>query len=176
MHINSNWWFSSITSGIVSRYMLINVYSSKLPPRDLGFLLLVTKLEGCPHCCCSVVAMDPSSPHCCCSVVAMDPSSLRCCCSVVAMDPSSLHCCCFVVAMDPSFPRCSWLAPPKRPRFLQRCTALVQNRILIRVALGAGPVQDAGAVGVAAVVVGVGWAVTEVLVFPVEAVVEVADH
>ena len=90
--------------------MLINVYSSKLPPRDLGFLLFVTKLEGCPHCCCSVVAMDPSSPHCCCSVVAMDPSSLHCCCSVVAMDPS-----------------CSWLAPPKRPRFLQRCTGLVQT-------------------------------------------------
>ena len=42
--------------------------------------------------------------------------------------------------------------------------------------MGAGPVQDAGAVGIAAVVVDVGWAVTEVLVFPVEAVVEVAGH
>ena len=72
--------------------MLINVYFTKLPPRDLSFLLLITKLEGCPHCC---------------SVVAMDPGSLRCCCSVVAMDPSSLHCRCSVVAMDPSFPRCS---------------------------------------------------------------------
>ena len=42
--------------------------------------------------------------------------------------------------------------------------------------MGVCPVQDAGVVGVAAMVVGVGWAVTEVLVFPVEAVVEVAGH
>ena len=85
------------------------------------------------------------------------------CCSVVAMDSSSPHCCCSVAAMGPSLP------PPKHPIFLQRCTPL-------RVAMDVCPIQDVGVVGAAAAVLGVDWALTEVLVFPPEALVEVATH
>ena len=119
-----------------------------IPPKfhPINFLLPVTKLKGCPHCC-SVAAMDSSSPHCCyCSVVAMGSS--------------------FPPPKHPIFlQRCTGLVPGQ---------ILIPLRVAMGVdpIQGVGEGVGVGVGGVAAAVVGVDSVVTEVLVF----LVEVAAH